>query len=144
MSAPDNNPKTRAGGMNKLPLHLVPPRGLAHVALAFADGGLKYQPYNWHAERITASVYYGAALRHLNAWWEREDVAPDGVAHHLAHAAACLLMILDTMGTELLQDNRPPSTGDYSALLEQLGAQLPALRARPSTQFDLHDMPEAR
>lgn len=139
--APDANPKTRVGGMHKLPLHLVPPRALAHVALAFADGATKYQPYNWHQERISASVYYGAALRHLTAWWEREDIAPDGVAHHLAHAAACLLMLLDTMDTPLLNDNRPATTGDYSALLEQLSARLPELREREAAKFDVHDIP---
>lgn len=141
MSAPDANPKTRVGGLNKAPLHLVPPRALAHVALAFADGATKYQAYNWHAERISASVYYGAALRHLHAWWEREDIAPDGVAHHLAHAAACLLMLLDTLDTPLLNDNRPPSLGPFSALLDELAKQLPALRSRECARFDVHDIP---
>jgi hypothetical protein len=118
----------------------VPPRALAHVALAFADGGMKYGPYNWHKEKITASVYYGAALRHLNAWWEGEEVASDGVAHHLAHACACLLMILDTMHTEWLQDNRPPSTGSYTDLLAELGSHLTELRDRDCTKFDVHDI----
>lgn len=127
--------------MNKVPLHLVPPRALAHVAMAFADGAFKYQPYNWHAERITASVYFGAARRHLDAWWEGEDVEPGAAAHHLAHAAACCLMILDTMGTEWLNDNRPPSLGSYAALLDRLAAQLPQLRDRETTQYDLHDIP---
>lgn len=140
MNAPDNNPKTRCGGMNKLPLHLVPPRAVAHIALAFSDGATKYQPFNWHDEKISASVYYGAALRHLNAWWEREEVAADGVAHHLAHAAACLCMLLDTMGTPMLNDNRPRSLGSYSDLLEQLAAGLPALRERDQARFDVHDI----
>lgn len=138
---PDNNPKTRVGGMNKLPLHLIPPRAEAHVALAFADGGFKYQPYNWHKDQISASVYYGAMRRHLNAWWAGEDVPDDGVAHHLAHAVCCALMILDTMGTPLLNDNRPTAIGeDYSELLETLAAHLPALRERENTKFDLHDI----
>lgn len=140
MSAPDNNPKTRVGGQNKLPLHLVPPRAIAHIALAFADGGFKYQPFNWREEKITASVYYGAALRHLNAWWEGENVPSDGVAHHLAHAAACMLMILDTMSTDMLNDNRPANNGkSYEELLTELASHLPALRERPNTKFDLHD-----
>jgi hypothetical protein len=138
---PDNNPKTRVGGMNKVPMHLVPPRALAHVALAFADGGFKYQPYNWHTEPISASVYYGAMLRHIYAWWDGEDVPSDGVAHHLAHAACCILMILDTMGTECLNDNRPSMIGEgYSELLETLAAHLSALRERDNTKFDLHDI----
>ena len=143
-AAPDANPKTRVGGMNKLPLHLVPTRPLAHVALAFADGGIKYQPYNWRAEPITSSVYYGAALRHLFSWWEGEDVGPDCAAHHLAHGICCLMMILDTMGTELLRDNRPPPLGAHSALMDELASQLEALRDRRVACFDVHDIAEPR
>lgn len=140
-NGPDTNPKTRAGGMNKLPMHLIPPRPLAHIALAFADGGFKYQPYNWHRDQISASVYYGAALRHLHAWWGGEDEAPDAVAHHLAHAACCLLMLLDTMDTGLLRDNRPPAIGEeFGVLLEELAERLPELRERESTKYDLHDI----
>ncbi len=141
MNGPDHNPKTRAGGMNKLPMHLVPPRAIAATALAFADGGVKYRPYNWREERISASVYYGAALRHLTAWWEREDFAEDSEAHHLAHACACLMMLLDTVDSPLLNDNRPPSPGGYSMFLEALSMSLPALRARPAARFDVHDIP---
>lgn len=141
---PDNNPKTRVGGQNKLPMHLIPPRALAHVALAFADGGLKYQAYNWREEKISSSVYYGAALRHLNAWWEGENIAPDGVAHHLAHAICCMAMILDTMDSPMLNDNRPPAIGKpYSALLDELAAHLPSLKARENTKFDLHEIARA-
>jgi hypothetical protein len=140
---PDNNPKTRVGGANKVPLHLVPPTAIAHMAMGFADGGGKYQPYNWRAEPISASVYYGAARRHLDAWWEGEDYAEDSNVHHLAHAMCCMAMILDTMGRPGgLNDNRPPPS-DYSALLDLLAARLPALRDRPTTKFDLHDTARA-
>ena len=137
---PDNNPKTRAGGMNKLGMHLIPPTALAHVALAFTDGGLKYQPYNWRQEKITASVYYGAMLRHIFAWWEGEDLAEDSGAHHLAHAICCMMMILDTMDTDMLQDNRPPTNGRFSALSSRLSEEMPDLRARSTTKFDVHDI----
>lgn len=136
---PDANPKTRVGA-RKLPLHLVPPTAVAHMALAFADGGSKYQPFNWRAEPISASVYYGAARRHIDAWWEGEDLAPDSRAHHLAHAMCCLAMILDTMDRPgCLNDNRPPPS-EYAALLEQLATRLPALLERPEAAFGLHDI----
>ena len=136
---PDMNPKTRAGGMSKVPLHLVPPIAVAHMAMGFADGGMKYQPYNWRAEPISASVYYGAALRHLMTWWEGEDTAADSGVHHLAHAMCCLAMILDTEGTDWLNDNRPPPR-DMALALHVLADGLPGLRDRPTTKFDLHDI----
>lgn len=134
---PDSNPKTRVGGANKVPLHLVPPVAIAHMAMGFADGGCKYQPYNWRAEPISASVYYGAALRHLTAWWDGEDVAEDSGVHHLAHAMCCLAMILDTEGSALLNDNRPPP-GRMAEAMAVLAASLPEIRA--GAKFDLHDI----
>lgn len=104
---PDNNPKT-AFGMAKTPLDLIPPEMLNHVARAFANGAAKYGPYNWRTAKISSSVYYAAAMRHLTAWWEREEVAPDSGVHHLGHVGACLAMILDTQHSDLLNDNRPP------------------------------------
>ena len=137
----DSNPKTAAGGTHKVPFHLIPPRALAHVALCFADGGFKYQPYNWHVSTISSSVYYGAILRHVFAWWCGEKKAKDG-HHHLAHATCCLLMVLDVDGTDLLHDNRPPPIGEsFSDLLDSLSSELPGLRERENTRFDLHDIP---
>ena len=107
MEYPDNNPKT-AFGLQKAPLDLVPTALLRETAKAFANGAAKYGPYNWRTAQISSSVYYAACLRHLTAWWDGEDVAPDSGVHHLAHAAACLALILDTKDTDLLNDNRPP------------------------------------
>ncbi len=153
-AAPDGNPKTRAGGQNKLPLHLIPARSLAHVALAQADGGYKYQPYNWHAEPISASVYHGAMLRHINAWWLGEDYAlidddnpGDGEgAHHLAHAVCCALMILDTFDSDEFNDNRPTGAANqrpFAELNAELVEKLGKMRARGNTKFDLHGIARA-
>lgn len=104
---PDNNPKT-AFGAKKLPLELVPPSAVAALAEAFADGAKKYGPYNWRDKSISSSVYYGAALRHLSAWWDGEDYAPDSGIHHLHHALACIALIIDGASVDKLNDNRPP------------------------------------
>ncbi len=110
-SYPDNNPKT-VFGLAKAPLHLVPPALVEGAAEAFANGAEKYGPFNWREKQISSSVYYAACLRHLHAWYDRADagdLAPDSGVHHVKHAVACLAMILDTMGTDLLNDNRPPA-----------------------------------
>jgi hypothetical protein len=115
-SYPDDNPKTQFG-LKKVPIHLVPPIAVAHLALAFENGAGKYGPFNWREKTISSTVYYGAAMRHLMAWFDGEDIAPDSGVHHLAHAMACLAMVLDGESTGKLNDNRPPK-GGLPALLE--------------------------
>jgi hypothetical protein len=104
---PDNNPKT-AVAAKKLPLEVVPPSAVHALAEAFSDGAKKYGPYNWREKTISSSVYYGAALRHITAWWDGEDLAEDSGIHHLHHALACIAMVIDGMGVGKLNDNRPP------------------------------------
>jgi hypothetical protein len=107
---PDNNPKTQFG-LAKCPVHLVPPALIRGAAEAWANGAEKYGPYNWREKMISATVYYGACLRHLTDWYDRidsDDCAPDSRVHHLKHAVACLGMILDVMDSDLFNDNRPP------------------------------------
>lgn len=104
---PDNNPKTAFGAV-KVPLDLVPPSSTHFLAQAFKNGANKYGPYNWREKGISSSVYYAAAKRHLDAWWDGEDLAEDSGVHHIAHAMACCALILDSMTVGTLNDNRPP------------------------------------
>lgn len=103
---PDNNPKS-AFGVKKPPLHLIPPVALAHEAMAMGNGAAKYGPYNWRENSVAASIYVAAALRHLLAWHEGEELAEDSGVHHLAHARACLGILLDAMEGGNLIDDRP-------------------------------------
>lgn len=104
---PDDNPKTLFG-IKKVPLHLVPPVAIAFEAMALKDGANKYGPYNWRTNRISVSTYIAAAKRHIDAYWDGEDVADDSKVHHLAHARACLGLILDALMIGKLNDDRPP------------------------------------
>lgn len=107
---PDNNPKT-VFGLAKLPMHSVPAAAIRSLAEALGDGVKKYGLFNWRSKKVSATVYYAAAMRHLTDWYDRTDAndeAPDSKIHHLKHAMACLAIILDTMGTELMNDDRPP------------------------------------
>lgn len=103
---PDSNPKTVIG-VTKVPLHLVPPSAKHYLALAFKDGAKKYGPYNWRDNKVSCSVYVGAAQRHLDAFWDGEDLSRDAKAHHLGHVMACCAIILDAMSIEMLNDDRP-------------------------------------
>lgn len=120
---PDNNPKT-AVGAKKVPLHLVPPSAKHHLAMALADGARKYGPYNWREHQISVSVYYDAAQRHWDAFWDGEDLAEDSGIHHIAHAMACCALVLDALTLGKLNDDRP-SIGAASALQAHFAAKTP-------------------
>lgn len=100
------NPKDRIG-MHKPPLHLIPGVALVEEAMAFKDGAKKYGPYNWRDEKVSASIYIGAALRHIHEWFDGEERAADSGRHHLAHARACLAIILDAASCGQIVDDRP-------------------------------------
>jgi hypothetical protein len=103
---PDDNPKT-AFGAQKTPLHLIPPPALLAEAEVFGLGAKKYGAYNWRQHTVSASVYQAAALRHMLAWWEGEDVDPESGQSHLAHARACMGIVLDAAAYGKLNDDRP-------------------------------------
>lgn len=118
---PDNNPKT-VFGIKKVPLHLVPPISTAYEAMAFKDGAEKYGPYNWREKKVSASVYVAAAKRHLDAWWDGEELAPDSGLPHLAHAKACLAIIIDASSLGIFNDDRPPKGAVPKFFLDNSGS----------------------
>jgi hypothetical protein len=105
---PDTNPKT-AYGVQKAPLHLIPPPALLALAGVMGLGAKKYGAYNWREHTVSASVYQAAAMRHLLAWWDGESVDPESGQSHLAHAMACLAIVLDAEAHGKLNDDRPGS-----------------------------------
>lgn len=117
LSYPDNNPKT-AMGAKKVPLHLVPPSAKHYLALALENGASKYGAYNWRDKSISVSVYKAALERHMDAFWDGEELAPDSGIHHVAHAMACCALILDAMTIGKLNDDRP-TRGAASNLQEE-------------------------
>jgi hypothetical protein len=110
------NPKDLLG-IKKVQLNLVPASSVIYQALAMEDGARKYGPYNWRQNKVIASIYVAAAERHLKAWFDsREEVAADSQKPHLAHALACIGIIVDALETGNLVDDRPPA-GAASALI---------------------------
>jgi len=113
---PDNNPKTVLG-LKKPSLSAIPPAGMFHLGLAMDNGRNKYGAMNWREKKVSSSIYYDAALRHLLSWYDGEDYAEDSGVHHLGHAMACLSIVLDAMETGNLNDDRP-HMGVYSKLVD--------------------------
>lgn len=104
----DNNPKTRFG-IKKPSFRLIPGAAIVHEAVVFMLGAAKYGAFNWRKNQVSASVYVDAALRHIESWHDGEEVDPESGASHLAHARACLAIILDALETGNLIDDRPPA-----------------------------------
>lgn len=134
MSVKDTNPKD-AVGTAKVPLSPVPARVLGEVGLAMMEGSLKYGRFNFRTAGVRASVYYDAALRHLMAWYEGQDLDPDSGLPHVVKAIACLAVLRDSEIQGNWVDDRPPKTpGDWvaelnlkaEALLEKYPNPLPA------------------
>lgn len=125
------NPKQRYGD-KKPNVALVPPVGVIYAALALGDGATKYGPYNWRDKKVEARTYVAAAKRHIDAWFDGEELSepeiwedPEtgekvelGEKPHLGHALACLFILADAMEAGMLIDNRP-KRGGTGALLKK-------------------------
>lgn len=100
-----------AVGLQKAPLHPVPP--IAYIALgqAMADGKFKYDLYNWRDTEATVSVFIDAILRHVFDYISGVDHASDSKVHHLAHVMAGCAIILDAELHGKLVDDRHKVNG---------------------------------
>lgn len=111
------NPKDLLG-TKKPNISLVPMSSIIYQALAMEDGAKKYGPYNWRQNKVIASIYVDAAMRHLAQWFDGEELASDSQRPHLAHAMACIGIIIDAYETGNLVDNRP-LPGAASKIIER-------------------------
>jgi hypothetical protein len=121
LELPDGNPKT-AHGVSKPGIEGVPVAPLFMVGEVMRLGIRKYGLTNWRHEAVSASVYYNAAMRHIMAWWDGQNNDFESEQPHLAHAAACLLILLDARLTDDLNDDRP-SAGLAATYLDRVAKQ---------------------
>jgi len=120
MGSEDNkkltNPKN-ALGIKKAPMSTVPTGPMYEVALAMLEGARKYGRHNYRVIGVLASVYYDAAMGHLTAWWEGEEIDPASGIHHLGKAMACIAVVRDSMMMDNWVDDRPPCYPNASELM---------------------------
>jgi len=112
------NPKDRVG-VRKPPLHLIPPAAEILESAVMALGAKKYGAFNWRSANVKASVYVAAARRHLLQWFDGQNEDAESGVSHLAHARACLGILLDALATGHLADDRP-TPGASALLIEML------------------------
>lgn len=72
---------------------LLPFAALDQVAKVMTFGASKYADRNWE-KGLAWGRLLGAAMRHLSAWSRGISIDPESNLPHLAHAAACVLMLL--------------------------------------------------
>ncbi|MFV0443258.1 MAG: dATP/dGTP diphosphohydrolase domain-containing protein [Planctomycetaceae bacterium] len=114
---PAENPKDRVGA-GKPPLHLIPPAAEILEAVVMGLGARKYGEFNWRTSKVRATVYIAAAKRHLAQWLDGQDDDPESGVSHLAHARACLGVLLDAIATGNVIDDRP-NAGPAAELIQK-------------------------
>ena len=120
------NPKD-AVGIRKPPASTLPQNVMAEVGVAMLEGALKYGRHNYRALGVRASVYYDATCRHIDSWWEGEDIDPDSRLSHITKAITSLVVLRDAMMNGKMNDDRPPKrdvAGDRERLTEIVEALL--------------------
>ena len=131
-----SNPKDIVGS-TKPPLHLGPTTATAVGCLPMLEGALKYGRSNFRAIGVRSSIYYDAARRHLDAWFEGEDVDPDSGLPHLAHALACLAIIVDAQAAGKLRDDRM-APGGYREWINGLTQHVKRLKTKHADKHPTH------
>lgn len=78
---------------------------LQEVAKVLTFGATKYDAHNWRGG-LKWSRVLGAALRHIFAYLGGEDKDPETGLSHIAHAACCMMFLLEYEVTHNELDDR--------------------------------------
>lgn len=90
---------------DKLPLHLLSTEAMNQTAAVLAFGAEKYAAHNWR-KGFVWSRPLSAAMRHITAFNAGEDKDPESGLSHLAHAACCIMFLLEFEKTHKELDDR--------------------------------------
>lgn len=104
----------------------IPPNAELAVGRVLAFGAAKYARDNWRLVDNAQTRYMDAALRHLNAVRRGESQDSESGEHHLAHAACCVLFML-----ELALEEQDENRESFENRLQELEAKLKEETNRP-------------
>jgi hypothetical protein len=90
---------------DKLRFDLLPPEALEQLAAVYTYGCKEYGDRNWE-QGIKWGRIFAAIMRHLWAFWRREDLDKESGLPHLAHAAWGCLTLLTYRTKHLKLDDR--------------------------------------
>jgi hypothetical protein len=94
----DKKTAGRKDDSQKIQLQLLSTEWVNGVGKVLTFGATKYEAHNWR-KGILYSRVIGAALRHIFAFLDGEDLDPETKLPHLDHASCCLMFL-----RELWQD----------------------------------------
>lgn len=103
---PNNEMKFDSGKARPSLVPLIP---LKQIEEIFEFGAQKYAKNSWRdpdREAVEWSRTYDSILRHLHAWYAREDLDPESGLTHLAHAAAQMMILMEHTTTGEGEDDR--------------------------------------
>lgn len=89
----------------KAPLSLLDRHAMEQIGAVLAFGAKKYAAHNWRGG-IAYSRLLDAALRHLYAFADGEDLDPESGLPHVAHAGCCVVFLLGMMKHRPDMDDR--------------------------------------
>lgn len=89
----------------KPPMELLSTEVLVQISRVLEFGKKKYDTHNWR-KGMSWSRLIGAALRHLTAYKDGEDLDPETGLSHLAHLGCCTMFLLEFIKTHPDFDDR--------------------------------------
>ena len=126
-TAPVVNPKELAGAKKPASWSVMPRWVMLQVGRVMSVGAAKYGAFNYRDSSISASIYQDAMERHLQLWFDGEDMDDETGVSHLASVIASCALLMDAQATGKLNDDRQ-KTGivrEQLKALEQLLIDLP-------------------
>jgi hypothetical protein len=87
-------------------ISLIPREAIEGMAKSLTFGALKYNSHNFKSG-ISYSRLTDAAMRHIIAWVDGENLDPESGLSHLDHALASLAML------KFMEQNRPEMDDRY-------------------------------
>lgn len=86
-------------------MDLLDKHALEEISRVLDFGAQKYAAHNWR-QGIQYSRLTAAALRHLHAFNDGEDIDPESGLSHLAHLGCCVMFLLNMQKTRPDLDDR--------------------------------------
>lgn len=130
------NPKDLVGA-KKVNVDCVPTSAIIETAIVLGLGAKKYGPYNWREQPIQMVTYVNAAIRHLYALLDGEDLDSETGRTHFASVMAGMAILIDAQRVGTLVDNRCKiGTGGTVSLLKELEHYVhPFVKNNPDYNF---------
>ncbi len=131
----DTNPKDGVGSL-KPGYSNVPVPVLYEIGAALLEGERKYGGYNWRVAGVRTSVYINATRRHIDDFWEGQDIDPDSGLSHITKAIASLVVFRDAQIQNMVaNDDRPPSSTPFMEDARARTADIIARYPNPKPNF---------